>query len=261
MVGSSNGLVCYAKYNVDAIGAVPFLVCNPLTGESVFLPEYNYSELPQDTSSSKKRFAYGRLASGFGYCPSTKKYKVVTIYYHDGALYWLHQNSHKVQKCEIVAFDLEGEKFRRISLPRSEDFYYEYYGTGSPLQLLGGNNNLYLVHKFYTASRSDIWVYIKKDEKFQNKTFAITRNNEVLLWYKHGIDLGWSLYCYDPKTSTLNKLWDDTAKGMKCDHIEAIPHRQSIVSLKDLGETNVTFFKDLEELMLQDTSEHSGKMM
>ncbi|KAI3908348.1 hypothetical protein MKX01_027370 [Papaver californicum] len=57
-------------------------------------------------------------------------------------------------------------------------------------------------------------------------------------------DLGGTrLYRYDPKISTLNKLQDDN-KGMKCVYNEAIPQMQSIVSSKDLGETNVTSLKD-----------------
>ncbi|KAI3832908.1 hypothetical protein MKX03_028590, partial [Papaver bracteatum] len=60
-----------------------------------------------------------------------------------------------------------------------------------------------------------------------------------------------SLYWYDTKTSTLNKLGDDNkANGGERVHIDAKPHTRSIVSLKDLGETNVTSLKDLKKLKL-----------
>ncbi|KAI3997117.1 hypothetical protein MKX01_008961 [Papaver californicum] len=54
---------------------------------------------------------------------------------------------------------------------------------------------------------------------------------------------GMRLDRYDPKTSTLNKFQDDN-KGMKFVYNEAISPMQSIVSVKDLGETNVTSLKD-----------------
>ncbi|XP_026416079.1 uncharacterized protein LOC113311457 [Papaver somniferum] len=79
MVGSCNGLVCFGRYINYAWSAVPYLICNPFTGESVVLPEYNYSKFTLDISATNRC----TLASGFGYCPLTNKYKVVTIYYHE----------------------------------------------------------------------------------------------------------------------------------------------------------------------------------
>ncbi|XP_026416168.1 F-box protein At3g07870-like [Papaver somniferum] len=196
MVGSCNGLVCFGKYY--AYSPYPFLVCNPFTGESVCLPEFNYSELPGSRDISSTRKPYGRLVSGFGYCPSTNDYKVVKILYckeerecghvhvytlgagkwsyvgftghrcvfsylsgiyANGALFWLHQSSkYRVHESEIVAFDLKGEKFHYIALPRCEDFEYTT-DYNSPLKLLGGNNNLYLAHAYNGGCRTDIWVY------------------------------------------------------------------------------------------------------
>ncbi|XP_026416051.1 putative F-box protein At2g02030 [Papaver somniferum] len=324
MVGSCHGLVCFRKSNEHTQGAIdPFLIRNPLIGELIVLPEYNYSDqLPTDISSTTPPTS--RLTSGFGYCPSTNSYKVVTIYYYhgknkghvqvytvgrewryigfivrpysldyfsgiyaNGALYWLHD---KVQNCETVAFELEAETFDYIPLPSSVDSEYKDYSL-SVLHLLGANNKLYLFHKTYQASRTDIWVYMSnntsigtnntitmkecnQEEKYHDRgspcwikrfsirwevpfftPFAITRSNEVLLWKC----VGPRLYCYDPNTSTLKRLWDGTAKGTKWDYVEAIPHRQSIVSLKDLGEKNVTSLKDLEKLMLQASSKDSGE--
>ncbi|XP_026377749.1 F-box protein At3g07870-like [Papaver somniferum] len=291
MVGSCNGLVCFGKYNLHALD--PFLICNPLTGESVFLPEFNYPEVPRDISSVTM-FAYGRIASGFGYCPSNNHYKVVAIYYlqeehkghalvytvggewryigfidrykrctfsfssgiyANGEIYWLQGSGRKVQEGEIVAFDLEHEEFHYIPLPCSEDL--QYTCPISSLKLLGGNNNLYLVHTSHTTPRADIWVYkrssscwIKElsmllEKPYFSKPLAITRSKEVLMWDKHS---GNGLYFYDPKTSTLNKLWDDKAMQMRSMYIDAIPHIRSTVSLKDLGETNVTSLKDLRKL-------------
>ncbi|XP_026451753.1 F-box protein At3g07870-like [Papaver somniferum] len=160
MVGSCNGLVCFCKFNGDARvaeAAEPFLVCNPLTGESAVLPKYNY-ELHWDTANQKIPCGGRRLTSGFGYCPSTNKYKVVTIYYSDanknhaytvggewryigyidrhiytflsgiypnGTLYWLQKILDMVQESEVVAFDMQDEKFDYIALPSSGDLEYE----------------------------------------------------------------------------------------------------------------------------------------
>ncbi|KAI3890010.1 hypothetical protein MKX03_025751 [Papaver bracteatum] len=189
MVGSCNGLICFGRNDEDILGAVPFLICNPLTGESIFVPEYNYSELPRDLQIPKNpRLLYGSLAGGFGYCSSSKKYKVVTIYYHprdhkghvqiytvggewryiglidgykidycsgiyaNGELYWLLKSNHLVPNYTIVAFNMEGEKFRRISLPHYKDF-----------KLLGGNNKLYLVDKIRTMNLLALIYWYTKD--------------------------------------------------------------------------------------------------
>ncbi|XP_026409950.1 putative F-box protein At1g71320 [Papaver somniferum] len=292
MVGSCNGLVFFGKYNLHALD--PFLICNPFTGESVFLPEFNYSEVPGDNKPSLPRFGYGRLETEFGYCPSTNHYKVITIYYlqeehkghaqvytvggewryigfidrdkrctfsfssgiyANGEIYWLQRSGRKVQEGEIVAFDLEHEEFHYIPLPCSENL--QYTCPISPLKLLGGNNNLYLVHTSHTTPRADIWGYkrssscwIKEfsmllEKPYFSKPLAITRSKEFSMWDKHS---GHGLYCYDPKTSTLNKLWDDKAMRMRSMYIDAIPHIRSTVSLKVLGETNVTSLKDLRKL-------------
>ncbi|XP_026428153.1 F-box protein At3g07870-like [Papaver somniferum] len=180
IVGSCNYLVCFGKA-VD-LGPVPSQICNPLTGECVFLPQYNTSKYPG-----------GSVSNGFGYFPKTNKYKVVTIHfnhmnqeghiqvytvggckwryvgfiscfdrdgydyssgvYANGALYWLHEcvsgRLQEEEQSQIVAFYLEGETLRHIELPDS----------GSPDKLLGGNNNLYLVYTNCESSCIDIWVY------------------------------------------------------------------------------------------------------
>ncbi|KAI3832909.1 hypothetical protein MKX03_028591, partial [Papaver bracteatum] len=273
--------------------------CNPFTGESVCLPGFNYSELSGAGDISSP---FGRLVSGFGYCPSIDDYKVVSILYckeeeegghvqvytlgtgkwrytgltgnrcafnylsgiyANGALFWLHRSNNNNGAGEIVAFDLKGEKFHYIALPRCKDFEYIAFYS-SPLKLLGGNNNLYFAYSYNRGCRADIWVYkrdnrntilshwhkefsIKPGVPFCSQPFAITRSNAVL-WFSFS---GMSLYWYDTKTSTLNKLGDDNkANGGERVHIDAKPHTRSIVSLKDLGETNVTSLKDLKKLKL-----------
>ncbi|XP_026398727.1 F-box protein At3g07870-like [Papaver somniferum] len=296
VVGSCNGLVCTGERNKDVNLVDPVQLCNPLTGEYVSLPKFKLT---------RKLAIHGNncrnLASGFGYCHSTKEYKVVRIFsqkgdlrlvqvytvggkwrcirpklryfncassgiYANGSLHWLDQSYSQIPERKIVAFDLEHEKFYSVPMPTDATCFSV---VRSVSYLLGGNNNLYLVHTENNCT--DIWAYKLKRKKNSNaitssnmkmrnqkyhknswqwikeftiegeaaenfKPFAITRNNEVLLWYKSVF-----VYCYDPKTSTLNRLWG--GNGMGCSHIEVIPHIPSIVSLKDLGETNVRSYR------------------
>ncbi|XP_026416358.1 F-box/kelch-repeat protein At3g06240-like [Papaver somniferum] len=201
MIGSCNGLACFSKSNKD-VQSVPFLVCNPLTGESILLP---YNKLKYYT---RTRITCGRLASGFGYCPLTDDYKFVTIYYcheerkghvhvytvggHEwrfigfvgyhrfehstgiyanGTLYWLHQRDHD----EVVAFDLEGEKFRSIPMPRYENFENKNGFLRFRRKLLGGNNNLYLAHMYHHAGSADIWVYKEHDINADDASYAMKK--------------------------------------------------------------------------------------
>ncbi|XP_026428219.1 putative F-box protein At2g02030 [Papaver somniferum] len=300
IIGSCNGLACFSKAKKDVVGRVPFLICNPLTGEPVLLPYCDYLELYRDILTPW--FPIRRsLTSGFGYCPLTDDYKVVHLYtvggghewrfigfighhvdaysacvYANGALYWLPPD-----KYDIVAFDLEGEKFHSVPLPFYEDFVYANPSLLDRPKLLGGNNNLYLSFASFTTSdayRTDIWVYKRDDintggtkecnlklndhnesssfwvEEFSiphqrndnshyyyYEPFAITKHNEVLLWSCRSIPSRTRLYCYDPRIATLKILWDDNAK---CgEYIAASPHTHSLVSLKYLGETDVIYLK------------------
>ncbi|XP_042511106.1 F-box protein CPR1-like [Macadamia integrifolia] len=76
LVGSCNGLVCMApEQNFDSI-----FICNPITGESLRLPESN---LADGFISFGPRTA-PRI--GFGYDHSAKKYKVIRFWYNEGKL-------------------------------------------------------------------------------------------------------------------------------------------------------------------------------
>ncbi|XP_026437173.1 uncharacterized protein LOC113335283 [Papaver somniferum] len=226
MVGSCNGLICFGKKTEDALGAVPFIICNPLTGESVFLPEYNYYEMPLDVP--RPRLPFGCLAG----------------IYANGALYWLHTSDNMLEDSEIVAFDMETS--------RTDIWVYKRNNINGRTNNAKKECNLKQNYHCKSSSHWNKEFKIRWEDSYQNFTpFAITRNNQVLLWYHLHRPFETRLYCYDPKTSTLNELWDDKAKGMNCWYIEAIPHMQSVVSLKDLGEKNVTSLKDCEKLLLQ----------
>ncbi|OVA07457.1 F-box domain [Macleaya cordata] len=283
MLGSCNGLVCFfvPHHGIDD----PVYICNPITGEYVYLPKLTTRER-QDSSCHD-------LVSGFGYNLSTDEYKVVRIYYEfdqpsflghvqvytlgrggsawrskgeithffcsssiyaNGALYWLDVGERKV-----VAFDLADEEFRLLPSPPCFGMCKSAF-VG--LRLLGGYVCIVYINE---GKYLDIWALKKKKKKIKHsdydvkeqeeyhswswswsrefsiawegpvmgtsyQPFALTKKNEVLLLH-NGI-----LSCYDPKTATSKKLWDDDSASR---YIQAIPHMNSNVSLKALGEKSV----------------------
>ncbi|XP_026419432.1 F-box protein At3g07870-like [Papaver somniferum] len=69
ILGSCNGLVCFkCKFHNE-----PVYICNPITREYIVLP----------------RVVGLDLLTGFGYCPSTNEYKVVTIGWRNILVYTL----------------------------------------------------------------------------------------------------------------------------------------------------------------------------
>ncbi|XP_026410633.1 F-box protein At3g07870-like [Papaver somniferum] len=278
VVGSCNGLVCVGESNKDVNLVDPVKLCNPLTGEYVSLPRFKLTQkLASDGNNCRN------LASGFGYCHSTKEYKVVRIFsqkgdlrhvqvytvggqwrcirsklryfncassgiYANGSLHWLDQNYSEMPELKIVAFDLEHEKFYPVPMPTDATCYSVVQNNFTDIweyKLKRKKNSNAItssdMKKRNQKYHKNSWHWIKEfsiegEAAAKLKPFANTRNNEVLLWYKSVF-----IYCYDPKTSTLNRLWD--AKGMGCSHIEVTPHIPSIVSLEDLGETNVKSYR------------------
>ncbi|XP_026441615.1 F-box protein At3g07870-like [Papaver somniferum] len=179
----------------------------------------------------------------------------------NGAIHWIGETGQPgaQQVYKIVAYDLVDEKFKYVlSLPFSNFKRYD----GRRLVLLGGN--LCAVHYIGCRDKILVWALKKRIENtriLQPKVtregyynhewgwseefsmtinhepmnywympFAITKNNEILLWHEHRQEV----YCYDNNSSTFTKLWEDDGKGSSC--VQAIPHMNTLVSLKDLGE-------------------------
>ncbi|OVA16715.1 F-box domain [Macleaya cordata] len=266
IVGSCNGLACFAipHWGVED----PVYICNPFTKEYIYLPnsinpqglivcgfgyrfstdEYKVVRIyyhPDDYEQSVGHVEVYTLGSAIGwrnkgeipYSISVSSSGILA----NGALHWLDYKEWK-----IVAFDLADEEFRL--LPSPPCFRFGNFTTFYQLQVLGGC--LCVVHH-ERGERLDIWSLKKKKVKEQEKQswswsrefsitwkcldkdgdyepFALTKTNEVLLWYN-----GTILSCYDPKTETLKKLMDDDM-GIK--YFKAIPHMNTSVSLKALGE-------------------------
>ncbi|OUZ99214.1 F-box domain [Macleaya cordata] len=168
----------------------------------------------------------------------------------DGALHWLDY-----KKLKIVAFNLEDEEF--FEVPSPPCFQPADRLSFFHLQVLGGC--LCVVHK-KRGIRIDVWSLKKKKKKKKNSSygtkeqdyecywswrrefrvgwgrkysvkyepFALTESGEVLFRYDRYI-----LYVYNPKTATLKKF---TTGDMGLAVFQAIPHMNSFVSLKALGE-------------------------
>ncbi|OVA03347.1 hypothetical protein BVC80_879g13 [Macleaya cordata] len=169
----------------------------------------------------------------------------------NGAIHWMDA----VQGI-ILAFDLADEEFRLLPSPPPLEIHKSSH-VG--IRLWGGYLCVFYV---YQGKCVDIWTLKKKkktsscdevkEQAEYNSSwswsrelsiawegpvkgtyywpFALAKSNEVLLFYNR------ILSCYDPKTATLKKLWDD---DMGSSYIEAIPHMNSLVSLKALGEKSV----------------------
>ncbi|KAL6531655.1 hypothetical protein OROMI_028018 [Orobanche minor] len=156
----------------------------------------------------------------------------------NGAVHWLDNEE------RIVSINLADEKLYLLPSP--------------PFVRAAGSQNTYQLHLlggclcFGHHKRNDcldIWFLRKKDEssirdmsemeydssrwskKFSiaiedcAEPFALTSSGEVLLHYAS------SIFCYDPRTRTLEKIVSDGVRVCR-----AIPHANSFVSLKALGE-------------------------
>ncbi|XP_026379787.1 F-box/kelch-repeat protein At3g23880-like [Papaver somniferum] len=170
IVGSCNGLICFWSPRPRA-----FVICNPVTGEHVFLPRNRAPE------------------GGFGYLESKNEYKVVSFYFDrckqkryahvytlgsragwtivqtnynpyilnfnssgifaNGAIHWLNVNKNSVWDCKIVALDLADEKFKFVPSPPLD------YNTARviPKLVLLGKNLCTVFHHTGSDQGIDIW--------------------------------------------------------------------------------------------------------
>ncbi|KAI3993385.1 hypothetical protein MKX01_010128 [Papaver californicum] len=171
----------------------------------------------------------------------------------NGALHWLDCKRHT-----IMAMDLVDEEFNLLPSPPCFNNSGKY--SSHRLHEVGGH--LCVIHK-EPGDRVDIWLLkdtgmnklcdssmnrhdgydsslswcmefsiawqgLNKCEDYE--PFALLKNNNVLLWYNRPI-----LSCYDSEAKTFKKLMDDEAAD-DLKYIQAIPHKNTIVSLKAIGE-------------------------
>ncbi|OVA14019.1 F-box associated domain [Macleaya cordata] len=270
IVGSCNGLVCLSIPRMND----PVYICNPFTSEYVYLPktineegflvsgfgyhrstdEYKVVRIYYPDQHSMGRVEVYTLGSGNGWRDKGEiPYSLFASsgILANGALHWLDYKEWK-----IVAFDLADEEFRLLPSPPCFSCFFP-----SPLPCcfdLYGVGRLCVVHH-ERSERVDIWSLKQEnsswswsrefsiaweclDKDGEYEPFAITKNNEVLLWYN-----GTILSCYDPKTETFKKLMDD----MGIQYFQAITHMNSSVSLKALEENSKKIIGQLHNYMCE----------
>ncbi|XP_026420653.1 F-box/kelch-repeat protein At3g06240-like [Papaver somniferum] len=243
-VGSFNGLICLRGREER------FCIYNPITKEYVILPQpkINFRQC-------KDR------CIGFGYLPLTNEYKVVLMYkvpnfvevmvytlgngsgwrnlgkfkielgyayafevhgiFANGDPHWIHR-----RRTIFLVFDLAGEKFRKhlARPPLTRGCSYSDFGV------LGGF--LFCAHRRYDSVSqkficSKFWLYKQKNgncEWSQNFTAICTA---PLAFTKSG-----GIFSYS--SSYLNSL--KRLLGSNEQFVQIFSHKNSLVSLKDLGE-------------------------
>ncbi|XP_026452892.1 F-box protein At3g07870-like isoform X2 [Papaver somniferum] len=258
--GSCNGLVCLPVRKDDAQCLV--YICNPMTGEYVYLPEMDFGEISRP-----------EVFGGFGYCQSTNEYKVVQVAYQynrfnesgsfqvyalgDGsgwrnkgeirytkqermvyandALYWTERIG---DYWYINVFDLAGEMFSTIPMPPCNDVNRGYK------RLVSLNGCLCLCH-----------VTVEKCVKDEDDPFMRKEDKRLVMWmlkkeqHKKSENVGYfpvdenddsNLWVWIKEFSMAYKDWR---------YAQAIPHMNSFVSLEDLGEKSARYIPDDNEVM------------
>ncbi|XP_026436657.1 F-box protein At3g07870-like [Papaver somniferum] len=277
--GSFNGVVCLCGYK-----AYPVYICNPMTKQYALIPEFDVSDrgdqfiywssgfgyLPS-TNEYKvvKVFTFSTqlnivevlvytLGSGNGWKSvgrfDIKERKPIVEHgavFVDGALHWVDQGVGSV-----FLFDLMEEKFReKVSQPplptNSCSIWFDY-----TIGELGGV--LYYSIKYRQRITKctcfDMWL-LKKDKDIPDmneqvehepsdwsKVFSIP-GREPLAFTKGGGVLCfdyWSLGIYDSIASNSKNLVDFNGFS------QIIPHRNTLFSLKELGEKDVYIMESAE---------------
>ncbi|XP_026398391.1 F-box/kelch-repeat protein At3g06240-like [Papaver somniferum] len=269
VVGYFNGLDCLYGYQDYA-----YYICNRVTREYVMLP------------SIKRDFGDQHFyhSSGFGYLPLTNEYKVVELYilseskfievvvytlgsgngrrnvgrlefmclcyadpvYVNGAVHWLDY-----VKGGVLVFVLTEEKFRQHLSPPPMPYGGMPYSFNKTIGELGRvlyyGINLVRVH-------FDIWLLKEKNDNLDmedqveheplgwRKEFSLPGRKPLTFTKSGGVLFSddKSLAVYDATSSTSKKLLELTL------YLGIFPHKNTLVSLKELGEEEIQIMKSDE---------------
>ncbi|XP_026433864.1 putative F-box protein At1g33530 [Papaver somniferum] len=268
LVGSCDGLVCYKTYQpvlrgvyIDELRDVMYIF-NPISGERVRLRKSAQVVNICSVTKSGIRVQVYTIGDGRGWREKEFTYDPYTLIgagvYANGALHWLNIAT----KGDIVAFDLTDETFRTLPSPPcrilsssfSSSYRNLYLGLSTKNKLhlasLGGNLCLCCINR---GGRMDIWEFKKKKPMTMSlrsarnsftwiKVFSKNWDLELFNWncqlsLTEGEILLWQngvFSCYDVKNTSAEKLW--YVQGPQGEDVQAIPHSNSLVSLKGLGE-------------------------
>ncbi|XP_026454422.1 putative F-box protein At3g22710 isoform X2 [Papaver somniferum] len=256
----------------------PAYICNPITREYILLP------------ISKRAYQW----TGFGYIPSTSEYKVVRIsvgsrdlnagniqvYTLGSGFGWRNVGNtdieidnfaapagafangalHRVNKREgtVLAFHLTNEKF--IELPSPPCLTA---GVSVTLKVLG---NFLSATSYHNASSCEIWLLKKnkdncddlswsKDfsfdvfDNYKSWPFCYTKCGRLLFYGDNNIS------SYHPKDSSAKM---DVSFGKTI--VKGIPHKNTLVSLKVLGEKNVRTMESSEGASSSEQTENKDQL-
>lgn len=212
----------------------------------IHYPDREYSDMPITSKGSVEIYTLGsdsgwRSIGEITYAISRRGVLA------NGTIYWLDY-----EQAKIVAFDLLNEEFRVLpTIPQcldvSDKALYRKKKILYQMRVLGGR--LCLVYYVF-GKDMDIWSYKKIDDveegsqswswilEFRipssvidvnelHEPFALTKNNEVLIWVaKRGIS------CYDKKTESLKVLVEEDYRLGEC---QGIPHMSCFLSVKSFG--------------------------
>ncbi|XP_026402912.1 F-box protein At3g07870-like [Papaver somniferum] len=271
VIGSCNGLVCLnGVHDNEWVNYEPIYICNPITRECVFLPEF---ERTDDHGEP--------LVTGFGYASSSNEYKVVRMYYllkeHsllyvevytlgsckewrnigkkidkdmrlfvdrravcvNGALYW------GLKDGKFVAFDLVNETF--VESPKS-------FTTGSNFTLGIFGGYLSADHYDRDSKTSDILLLKKKEDGSLGwiKEFSIrNKDAEEIVIDSLVLTRRGTVLCHSKTNVLIHDLNSSSSKilvnfGKDKAIFQAIPHMNTLVSLKALGEENTKTMESVE---------------
>ncbi|XP_026415613.1 F-box protein At3g07870-like [Papaver somniferum] len=284
ILSSCDGLICFnARCNKEEFYYEPAYICNPITREYIILPKLEEEHMID-------------LLFGFGYNSSTNEYKVVRIYnskrepnvgiiqvytlgsgngwrnvgkmnmdikhlgqcagaFANEALHWVDQ-----ERNIILAFHLTDEKFSELPPPppclTRAGVPYLVLGLGvlgdflsATFYFNAGDCNMWLLKKNKDTDTDLSWSKEFSFDSYIHLPFDFMKSGRLLCCGRGKI------VSYDPKASSAEM---DVSFGKSIS--AAIPHKNTLVSLKVLGEKDTKTMESGESTSSSEETESSDKL-
>ncbi|XP_026457481.1 F-box/kelch-repeat protein At3g23880-like [Papaver somniferum] len=166
MVGSCNGLVCYAVHERWIEREKIVYICNPFTGEHIQLPS---------TKCATYNDYWKSTMIGFGYVHSSHEYKVVSCRYND----WCGKVHVYTLRCGGGC--CTGTRWRNKSSMIKEDLTSYFIGLPSTTLFTGGA--LHWLNQLDSHKQTRVAFDLEREtfELLPSLPFKITDNNHVEL--------------------------------------------------------------------------------
>ncbi|XP_026415901.1 F-box/kelch-repeat protein At3g23880-like [Papaver somniferum] len=273
-VGSCNGLICFNAWVEQKIGVWsygPAYICNPITSEYIILPKIDqqfrwtgFGYIPETNEYKVVRiyipekrldgeaigigvvqvYTLGSTACGWRNVGTTdinmQRFSYCAAVFANGALYWEEHHG-----TTILGFHLADEKIIQLPAPppyltRTNASYFSIkFGVlGDLLSVThedGGDCDIWLLKK--NEDNDDFnWIKQFSLNGEISRPFEFTKSGRLLCYGNSRI-----YYSYDPKVSSA-KIDISFGKSI----CEAIPHKNTLVSLKELGENDTKTIEFVE---------------